>query len=257
MRTGWLLVFAVVGATTLATAAPRRPQVRAPGFEMTGDGGSRVFVSLSSKVAVEERRAEGTITYVLKGTSVRARNNTLALVTEHFNTPVLRARLVPRGADLHLVVDLRAASAPTWRIAEGADGTAALQIDFPAGTFVTPEEPSAAPIPAPEQPEASSTLWRSSSNTAAPTDRRRARQEPLEKYREVQDRMRANAGPKDTSWRERARQAVDRPLPKQDPAVEERARALREKKRAERDAVHRQQQELDRPGGPGTAVTGN
>ncbi|MCW5831782.1 MAG: hypothetical protein KIS78_04935 [Labilithrix sp.] len=45
-------------------------------------------------------------------------NNTNALVTVHFNTPVARARLVPRGQDLHFIVELRSAATPTWKMSE-------------------------------------------------------------------------------------------------------------------------------------------
>ncbi|MBN9165444.1 MAG: hypothetical protein J0I07_31080, partial [Myxococcales bacterium] len=89
------------------------PVVNMPGFEQTADGGSRLFVQLSQNVPVEERKAQGSITYVLKGASPRVWNNTNALVTVHFNTPVARARLVPHGQDLHFVIDLRAAATPT------------------------------------------------------------------------------------------------------------------------------------------------
>lgn len=112
------------------------PVVNLPGFEQTADGGSRLFVALSQPVPVEEHKAQGSITYVLKGASARVHNNTNALVTVHFNTPVSRARLVPHGHDLHFVIDLRAPATPTWKMAEAPDKTAVLQIDFPKGDYV-------------------------------------------------------------------------------------------------------------------------
>lgn len=112
------------------------PVVNLPGFEQTADGGSRLFVALSQPVPVEEHKAQGSITYVLKGASARVHNNTNALVTVHFNTPVSRARLVPHGKDLHFVIDLRAPATPTWKMAEAPDKTAVLQIDFPKGDYV-------------------------------------------------------------------------------------------------------------------------
>ncbi len=112
------------------------PVVQMPGFEPTPDGGSRLFVQLSQSVPVEERKARGSITYVLKGASPRVWNNTNALVTVHFNTPVSRARLVPHGADLLFIVELRAAAAPTWKMAESQDKTSTLQIEFPKGDYL-------------------------------------------------------------------------------------------------------------------------
>lgn len=111
------------------------PVVNIPGFEQTADGGSRLFVQLTQGVPVEERRAQGTITYVLKGASPRVWNNTNALVTVHFNTPVYRARLVPHGADLHFIIELRAAATPTYKVTDNPDKTAILTIDFPKGDY--------------------------------------------------------------------------------------------------------------------------
>jgi len=120
------------------------PVVNLPGFEQTSDGGSRVFVSLTSSVPVEEHKAQGQVTYILKGAGVRVFNNTRPLVTVHFNTPVSKAHLVPHGNDAHLVIDLRAASTPTWKMTEGQDKSAVLQVDFPKGDFAPadPGEPS-------------------------------------------------------------------------------------------------------------------
>lgn len=135
----------------------RRRVVRAgplavfPGFEQVPGGGSRLWVHLTQQVPVEERRAPGTITYVLKGAHVRVHNDTNALVTVHFNTPVTRARLVPRGADLHFVVELRADVQATHRFQQNEDKTSTLLIDLPAGNYATAEEardPAAADAPA-------------------------------------------------------------------------------------------------------------
>jgi hypothetical protein len=111
------------------------PVATLPGFEETNDGGSRLFVALTQQVPVEERKAAGSITYVLQGAHVTKRNNTNALVTVHFNTPVWRARLVPKGKDLLFVVDLRAATTPTWKMTEAPDHTALFTIDFPKGDY--------------------------------------------------------------------------------------------------------------------------
>lgn len=112
------------------------PVATLPGFELLGDGGSRVFVELTQNVPVEERKAKGSLTYVLKGAHVAIHNNTNPLVTVHFNTPVTKAQLRPAGPDLLLVIDLRAAAAPAWTIAAAKDGTAILKIDFAKGKFV-------------------------------------------------------------------------------------------------------------------------
>jgi len=106
-----------------------------PGFEQLPDGGSRLWVHLTQQVPVEERKAQGSVTYVLKGAHVRVWNDTNSLVTVHFNTPVSRARLVPQGNDLLFVVDLRAAAAATYKFQENQDKTSTLMIEFPKGSF--------------------------------------------------------------------------------------------------------------------------
>jgi hypothetical protein len=113
------------------------PVATLPGFEMLGEGGSRLFVELSQNVQVEERRARGIITYVLKGAHVTVRNNENPLVTVHFNTPVTRARLVPAGRDVLFVVDLRADVTPTWKINPAKDSGAVLTVEFAKGTYLS------------------------------------------------------------------------------------------------------------------------
>ena len=112
------------------------PVATLPGFEMLAEGGSRLFVELSQSVQVDERKARGSLTYVLHGAHVTVHNNTNPLVTVHFNTPVASARLVPSGHDLLFVVSLRADATPTWKINPGKEGSSVLTVDFPKGSWV-------------------------------------------------------------------------------------------------------------------------
>jgi hypothetical protein len=116
------------------------PVATLPGFEQLPDGGSRLFVDLSTQVPVEERRTANSVTYVLKGAQVTHHNNTNALVTVHFNTPVYRARLVPSGSDLLFVIELRdPKAAPAYKMsAKGQGGI--LTVDFGKGEYV-PQQP--------------------------------------------------------------------------------------------------------------------
>ncbi len=118
------------------------PVATLPGFEMLAEGGSRLFVELSQSVPVEERRARGTLTYVLHGAHVAVHNNTNPLVTVHFNTPVASARLVPQGHDLLFVVSLRANATPTWKVNPGKEGTTVLTVDFPKGSYLSAGTPA-------------------------------------------------------------------------------------------------------------------
>lgn len=121
---------------TRAKAHHAGPIATLPGFEMLPEGGSRLFVQLTSNVQVAEKTVAGGVTYVLKGAHVAKRNNENALVTVHFNTPVSRARLMPAGGDLHFVVDLRQNVKPTWKLVPAKDGASVLEIDFPGGDYL-------------------------------------------------------------------------------------------------------------------------
>ena len=125
-------------ATTARRVAHRTgPLATFPGFEQLPDGGSRLFVQLSQTVPVEERRAQGSVTYVLKGAHLRVHNDANALITVHFNTPVFRARLTPSGNDLLFVLELRNAATPTFKVQDNQDKTSTLTIDFAKGDFIT------------------------------------------------------------------------------------------------------------------------
>ena len=80
-----------------------------PGFRMTDDGGSEVMVEFSKSLgAPVEHKTAGTLVYVFKDAHVSKSNNQNPLLTIHFNTPVMSARLVPhKGGELHLVVEMR------------------------------------------------------------------------------------------------------------------------------------------------------
>ena len=142
-------------------AAPRTAGAQVagaePGFETLADGSSRLFVDLTKPVAYETKTAKGSVTYVLKGARVMRRNNTNALVTVHFNTPVTSARLVPHGHDLWFVVELRAPVQPTVSMDTGKDGAAVMHIELPKGQYLpeaasTPAPPATA-APAPDAPK--------------------------------------------------------------------------------------------------------
>jgi hypothetical protein len=159
------------------------PVATLPGFEMLPDGGSRVFVEVTRKVEVEERRTARVLTYVLKGARVVLRNNENALVTVHFNTPVTEARLLPRGNDLVLTIDLRADAAPSFRVIGEGAGATTLQIDFAKGSFLpsdavdVPMAVGTVPAPPPASPSAPTPhatshphrVWREGGSASSPT----------------------------------------------------------------------------------------
>jgi hypothetical protein len=110
-----------------------------PGFRLLPDGRSRIYVELSKSVTVEEHRTDAALTFTLHDAQVLVKNNKNALITTHFSTPVSRARLVPAGNDINLVLDLRKVASATHQLVAGDNGSARLEIDFPAGDY--PLEP--------------------------------------------------------------------------------------------------------------------
>jgi hypothetical protein len=98
-------------------------------------GGSRIYVELTKNVAVDERKANGALIYTLRGAQVLSKNNKNALITTHFATPVARARLVPAGLDLDLVIDLRQGVDATHQVIAADNGSVRLEVDFPPGDY--------------------------------------------------------------------------------------------------------------------------
>jgi hypothetical protein len=135
------------------------------GFEMLADGGSRLFVQLNKAVEVEQTKdvavaprararkgkaarpaaATNRLVFILKGAELGRSNDSNSLETVHFNTPVLRARLVPAGKDLRLVVVLRADATPTLKSVAAKDNGSIVQIDFPQGTYLPPGDSLVSP----------------------------------------------------------------------------------------------------------------
>ena len=114
---------------------PGAPVATFPGFRLLPSGGSRIYVELTKNVNVDERKANGALVYTLHGAQVLSRNNKNALITTHFSTPVARARLVPAGLDLELVIDLRKGVEATHQVVAADNGTVRLEIDFPPGDY--------------------------------------------------------------------------------------------------------------------------
>jgi hypothetical protein len=110
---------------------PNAPLATYPGFRMAPDGTSRVWLRVTRSADVQVRRAAGQVTYVLGGVHVGVRNNTNALVTTHFDTPLARARLVRDRAGALLVLELREAAEPSHKVSTGPHGTMSLEITIP------------------------------------------------------------------------------------------------------------------------------
>ncbi len=125
-------------AVTRARAA-RRPAtlITWPGFEPRADGTSRFFLQLSGPAQHETHSSDGKFEVVLHGVRTHLRNTRRWLRTQHFNTPVQRARVERRGRnDLAFVFHLRAGSVPSVTSSAGEGGYQYVYVDFPAGNFL-------------------------------------------------------------------------------------------------------------------------
>lgn len=110
---------------------PNAPIAMYPGFRMLGNGTSQVWVYVSRKVSISPVSSAGRPTFLLSGAQVATRNNTNALVTEYFDTPMAAARLRPGPAGAQLELELREPVSVTHRVVDGPGGTTILYVDLP------------------------------------------------------------------------------------------------------------------------------
>ena len=135
---------APVGAPVKAPSRARRRQKPAapvlaegtpiatyPSFRLLDDGSTRVTVEITHKVAVTEHKARGRVVYSLAGAVVPGSNTRLALPTGFFRTPVERIEVVGQAGGADLVIELREALEPTYRVIGTPRGSVVLQVDFP------------------------------------------------------------------------------------------------------------------------------
>ncbi len=116
-------------------AAPTKPAgsvvvVTMPGFRVFSDGSSRVYVHVSGRAKIVEKKDKGKLRYHLSGVTVPERVNRMALPTGHFGTPVAKAFVtqVEGGADL--VIVLRETVKGVVRLKKRGRGVV-LSVDFP------------------------------------------------------------------------------------------------------------------------------
>jgi hypothetical protein len=115
------------GATALVTW---------PGFQMLGDGGSRVFIQTNVEVKAELKREGGSWTVLLPGVSLPPGNARLPLDTSFFNTPVKSVRARPNKPEGVIVqLDMRTRVTPSLRTEKAATGYFFVYVDFPAGSY--------------------------------------------------------------------------------------------------------------------------
>ncbi len=110
---------------------PNAPVATYPGFMMLPDGTSQVWVYVNKKVPVQVSGAQGRTTFVLTGADIAVWNNTHALVTHYFPTPLSKAQLRRDAAGAQLVLDFRESVQPSHKVVDGPRGTMILRITLP------------------------------------------------------------------------------------------------------------------------------
>jgi AMIN domain-containing protein len=127
--------------------APGTPIATYPSFRLLDDGSTRVTLEVTHKVAVTEHKAKGRVVYTFAGAAVPASNTRLSLPTGFFTTPVERVEVVGRGDAADLIIELREAVEPTYRLLDTPRGSSVLQVDFPRPAAAAAPTPDAARRP--------------------------------------------------------------------------------------------------------------
>lgn len=104
-----------------------------PGFQQRDDGSSRFFLQTSQPVELSEKAGKKRFELLLRKARVHLTNTVRPLVTRHFKTPVVRARVHRRGRKgVTVVFDLREDVKPTVTQKISEDGYNYVFVDFAA-----------------------------------------------------------------------------------------------------------------------------
>ena len=138
----------VPGSSSGPQNAPgARAEVTWPGFQVLGDGGTRVFVQTSVAVQPELKREGANWVVIIPGVLLPKGNARLPLDTHFFNTPVTSAQLKPlatrgkrrrktqAGSGVSLLLEMRAQVTPKLRTEKDASGYFFTYIEFAPGKY--------------------------------------------------------------------------------------------------------------------------
>ena len=108
----------------------RVPVVAWPGFQMV-PGGSRLFVAMTRPAVVTESRTPLQRVFHIAGGRIALSNNRRPLITEAFDTPMVRATLRNVRGGVDLVVQMRAEVEHRMSQEVGPQGLNFVFVDFP------------------------------------------------------------------------------------------------------------------------------
>jgi hypothetical protein len=122
----------------IAAAPGGDPVVTWPGFQMTPDGGSRIFVQTTVEVKPSLQKDGSNWTVVIPGVALPPGNARLPLDTQYFNTPVKNTRLKARvggGVVIHIELKPHVAATPHLRTERAQTGYFFVYVEFAPGTY--------------------------------------------------------------------------------------------------------------------------
>lgn len=99
------------------------------GFRELGPNSALIYVNLTETVPVSSEIQGNTLIYTMSGTGVQIRNNRNPLLAQYFGNVVKSARLVPKGKDTQLVIELRTKATPSSRVVRETQG-ATLRVEL-------------------------------------------------------------------------------------------------------------------------------
>jgi len=114
------------------------------GFQMSGDGGSRVYLQTTNDVEVSVKASKDGLTVTVHNCRIHVRNGGRPLDTRFFSTPVKSVSLSQRKKDVALLIGLKAPLEATPRREPGPNGSQFWVLDFPSGKSILADGPAPA-----------------------------------------------------------------------------------------------------------------
>ena len=122
----------------IAGAPGGDPVVTWPGFQMTPEGGSRIFVQTTIEVKPSLQKDGPNWTVVIPGVALPQGNARLPLDTQYFNTPVKSTKLKAReggGVAIHIELKSHQGVTPQVRTEKAPTGYFFVYIEFGPGNY--------------------------------------------------------------------------------------------------------------------------
>jgi len=110
---------------------PNLSQAKGPEFKVAADGTTHLTVQLSRKVEFRTETTRRRFTVNIAQAQVAVLNDRNPLITTHFTTPLVDARLVPHKVGVRLVIDLRESVTPQVSMKDVGAGAVQLEVVLP------------------------------------------------------------------------------------------------------------------------------